>query len=1003
MESLLQSGGFGCEEISARCTALLEGKCNPHLEGSTRILLEITQALAYLFSQPHSLKGVRLYLKAYHGNKLETVSLIHTRQAAHLPKIVKAFKDQIIQTCPHIALYNKKAATTDEKETIDLQDFSIAVEFLMTLSPDDREVQELQAADFFLMGRFAESAEVYSSLLHQKWPVDSEGKLLQGDLERKARLLTCRAAACLSAGGKAAENCTDLGEAFEIHPATARTYFKKLFDDCGTGVAARSHLRQQAERGLSVFRERVTVRADLRSTEGVELLDLVITALRTLCHLEPDGGGRELRVRLADCLLLRGEHKEALSICSQLAAAQGQQSYHNTVKILCGYGRLLSGDHKEALKDFQAVIEHNTPHPASCVRALCGRGLLRMMAGSNYLTALDFMTASRLDSQETALTVRCLVPWNFRGLLFTVLLEQGRVMLEGSAGDRSKSCSSEDQPCVTQQEPLQVPLKREDHRSGTPAGVHSLAGLLMDLQPKADGPLILTADALYQLGRVEEAYRLLLSAGSPNPRAPLLARLALLQLHRGFLYDTNQLLKKLIACSDTSCLRSLLAVAQQKDRALLQGHCHAAAKRILDGSREESSVREAVTHLSIAIMASGGKAADSLLERARCYVLLGQRKTAIFDFSAILKERPKHVAALCGRGFTYLMLNQQKECVQDILTALQIEAEAVIKEILLLKDKAQKLLCDWLHQFCRSTLSNTVSTHSVPCHNEQLREAFLIGGFLMRTDSRNPKWHLLYVDTLLAKGDIKSASSHLCKVFGLEPRDAAAQARLGVLETWQQKYSTAAYRLSKLHEKDRPSLDFLLALIPFNQRKYVAQAAAQEASVLSSSGQWDQALTLLTVAVQAAGHHRSQYLRQRAACLAQLGLHGLAIADMDKVIQKHGPVASCPDDPRICVEDMCRRGHSLVLCSKEGAALEDFTQALGLHKEQALHCIEEGLGKQRLAECFMRGALQQYGEQQLDKAYTLTEYGLVVDSENAELRRLRSKVKREVASPCNVN
>lgn len=74
----------------------------------------------------------------------------------------------------------------------------------------------------------------------------------------------------------------------------------------------------------------------------------------------------------------------------------------------------------------------------------------------------------------------------------------------------------------------------------TPAGVQSLALLLMELQPGADGPQILAADALYRLGRVEEAYRLLLSIGSPGPRAPILARLALLQLHRGFLYDTNQ-------------------------------------------------------------------------------------------------------------------------------------------------------------------------------------------------------------------------------------------------------------------------------------------------------------------------------------------------------------------------------------------------------------------------------------------------------------------------------
>uniref|UniRef100_A0A3B3W381 Tetratricopeptide repeat domain 34 n=1 Tax=Poecilia latipinna TaxID=48699 RepID=A0A3B3W381_9TELE len=528
----------------------------------------------------------------------------------------------------------------------------------------------------------------------------------------------------------------------------------------------------------------------------------------------------------------------------------------------------------------------------------------------------------------------------------------------------------------------------------TPTGVHSLAGLLMDLQPHADGPHILTADALYQLGRVEEAHRLLLSVGSPNPRAPVLARLALLQLHRGFHYDTNQLLKKLLACGETSCLRSLLAVAQQKDRALLQGHCHTAAKRILDASTEESSVREAVAYLSIAIMASGGEAEDSLFERARCYVLLGQRKTAIFDFSAILKEHQKHVQALCGRGFTYLMLNQQKECVHDILAALQIKADTVVKEILSLKDKARKLICDWLHQFCRTSLSNTVIAQSVPCHDEQLREAFVIGGALMRTDSGNPRWHLLYVDTLLAKGATASLTN-------CAEKDAEAQARLGVVETWQQRdRRSAAYRLSKVTGKDSSSLDFLLALIPFNQRKCMAQAAALEAGVLSSAGQWNQALALLTVAVQATGHRRSQYLRQRAACFAQLAFHERAVADLDGVIQKH---ASCSDDPRICVEDLCRRGHSLVLCSREGAALEDFTRALGLHREQALQCVEAGLGRQRLAERFMRAALQQYGEQQLDKAWTLIECGLVVDGENAELRRLRARVKREVAGPCNIN
>ncbi|KAG7227046.1 hypothetical protein INR49_022393 [Caranx melampygus] len=855
MESLLQSGGQGCEEIFARCTALLEGKRNPHPEG-----------------------------------------------------------------------------------------------------------------------RFGDSAEVYSALLRhshcEKTSDSSPDESSQDSPERRARLLTARAAAFFSTGGQTAEACRNLGKAFEIHPATARIYFQKLFTDYGTGVAARNHLRQQAERGLCSYRERVLLRPDLRSTEGVELLDPVITQLRTLCLLESDGGGRELRVRLADCLLLRGEHKEALSICSQLAATQGQQSYQNTVQVLRGYARFLSDDHKGALEDFQAVIEHSAPHPSSCVRALCGRGLLRMMGDLHYLTALDY----------------------------------GRVMLEGTGEHKSKSRSTGDSQQPQQEDPVNVPLKREKHRSGTPAGVHSLAVLLMELQPSVDGPQILAGDALYQLGRVEEAYRLLLSVGPSSPRAPVLARLALLQLHRGFLYDTNQLLKKLIQCGDTSCLRPLLAVAQQKDRVLLQGHCHTAAKRILEGTREESAVREAVAYLSIAIMASGGEAADSLLERGRCYVLLSQRKIAIFDFSAILKEHPKHVQALCGRGFTYLMLNQQKECTHDILAALQINTDMVVKDILSLKDKARKLVCDWLHQFCRTSLSDILGANAVPCHEEQLREAFIISGALMKTSCRDPRWHLLYVDTLLAKGEVKAAGAHLCQVFGQEPRDAVAQARLGVVEAWQQDYRSAARRLSKLPEKDSSSLDFLLALVPFNQRKRMAQAAAEEASSVSSGGQWDQALTLLTVAVQVMGSHRLQYLRQRAACFAQLGLHERAIADLDRVIQKHdGSNSSCSDDPQVWAEDLCRRGRSLVLCSREGAALEDFTRALELHRDQAIQCVEGGLGRLCLAECFLRGALQHYGEQQLSKAWTLIERGLIVDSENTELRRLRTRVKREVASPCNVN
>ncbi|XDV45897.1 hypothetical protein PO909_013908 [Leuciscus waleckii] len=989
MESVLQGTGHASDEIFARCSALLGGKQMPQPAGHTRLVLELTRALACLLSDPQNPKGPQLYLQAFNGNKSETIRLVKERQTKHVELLIKAFYQQMSLRYSILHANGQIEKASSPTQASDDMDPTKTVEFLLAISPNDIQVRELQAAVLFSSGKFTESAEALSLALKLD---ESQTEHVMAP-EKRACLLVGRAAAHFSAGGRAREVCKDLGDGFALHPATARQQFQSLFSDNGIGLAARIQLRQQAEKGVLEFRDAVLIRPDLRSSKGVELLDPVIAQLRALCHLESDGGGRELRVRLADCLLLRGEHKEALSISSQLAAAApAQQSYQNTVQVLRGFSRLFTEDHKGALEDFQAVIEHNTPHPPSCVRALCGRGVLRMMGGSHYLTALDYVTASRLQLQDTAVTVRCLVPWNYRGLLCTVLLEQGRVMLEGTEEQKADS----------------NPTAKQEHEEGhtnnkqrSSIGVHALSLLLMELQPGADGPQILTADALYQLGRVEEAYRLLLNIEHTAPRPAILARLAILQLHRGFLYDAYQLLKKLIISGDTSCLRPLLSVTSLQDRALLEKHCHTASKRILCGQQADSAIREAVAYLSIAIMASGGGAIDSLLERAKCYALLGQWKTAIFDFTAILKEHPDHVQALCGRGFTYLMLNQQKECTLDILVALRCGAEEVTQSMLSLKDKAKRLVSEWLGQHCRSSLSETLLANPVPCREELLREAFLIGGALMNTDCREPRWHLLYIDTLFAKGEVNAAGAHLKQVFGQEPRDVAAKARWGVVKAWEQKYKVATNYLSVVAEKDPATLDFLISLMQSAQRKRLAQAASQQAAIVSESGQWELALALLTLAVRAVSEMKLQYLRQRAACLAHLGLHDRAVSDLNKVILGHNADGS--EEPKVWAEDLCRRGRSLLLCSREESGLQDISQALDLHEGQALLCVEAGLGTQRLAEKFLRFALQNYGEQKLDKAWLLTETGLKVDSGHVELRRLRARIKREVSGPCTVH
>lgn len=71
--------------------------------------------------------------------------------------------------------------------------------------------------------------------------------------------------------------------------------------------------------------------------------------------------------------------------------------------------------------------------------------------------------------------------------------------------------------------------------------MHQLATLLMELDTEDEASRLLAADALYRLGRLDDTHKALLAALSRRPQAaPVLTRLALLQLRRGFSYDANQ-------------------------------------------------------------------------------------------------------------------------------------------------------------------------------------------------------------------------------------------------------------------------------------------------------------------------------------------------------------------------------------------------------------------------------------------------------------------------------
>ncbi|XP_025906842.1 tetratricopeptide repeat protein 34 [Nothoprocta perdicaria] len=525
-------------------------------------------------------------------------------------------------------------------------------------------------------------------------------------------------------------------------------------------------------------------------------------------------------------------------------------------------------------------------------------------------------------------------------------------------------------------------------------GVYQLASLLVELDASDEASRILCADALYQMGCVEEAHKLLLVALSKNPhRSPILARLALLQLKKGFLYDGNQLLKKVIKTGDTSCLLPIMDIFKDEDRKLMQTHCHFRALSLLN-KQEDAGIKEAVAYLSFAIIASGGNAEDSLLVRAQCYNHLGQKKTAIFDFNAILKQDPMNVQALSGRGFVYLALKLQKEAVQDLTLALKLEAEVVIPAILSLKHEAQGLIMQWLLQHGKTVLSELVATQELS-KKETLRDLLTIAGALIKI-CKDAQYRLFYIDVLIANGKYEEALIHLLEALGHSLAGEFASARLAVLQMKKRNMAVAARSFSNLAEKDERELRFLLNFLDHKQQQHLSQVAAQEGNMLIKEYHYEKALSYYTLAILSS-QDNPRYLRQRALCLMHLKKYSRALKDMEKVIQKHG----C-NSLKTRVRDHCSKGHLLLLVSEEEATVKEYIEALQLEESVALCSITKGPGREVLAKTFHKIAQYYFEMHRYEEAWKITGYGLIVDENSTELKKLKARLKREV-SGCRIH
>ncbi|KFP55510.1 Tetratricopeptide repeat protein 34, partial [Cathartes aura] len=389
----------------------------------------------------------------------------------------------------------------------------------------------------------------------------------------------------------------------------------------------------------------------------------------------------------------------------------------------------------------------------------------------------------------------------------------------------------------------------------------------------------------------------------------------------------------------------------------------------------------------------GGYAEDCLLIRARCYGRLGQKKTAIFDFNAILKEDPRNVQALSERGFIYLALKQKKEAVQDLISALKVEAGVVIPAILSLNPEAQGLITQWLLQHGRTVLTELVATEDLS-KEETLRDLLMIAKALIKI-CKDVQYHIFYTDVLIANGRYEEALDHLQEAFGHSLADDFASARLAVLQLKRRNVAVAAHSFSILAKRDERELGFLLNFVDTKQQQHLSQVAAQEGNALIKEYHYEKALGYYTLAVLTSKDN-PRYLRQRAACLMHLKKYDKALKDMEKVIQKHG----C-NSLKTRVEDHCSKGHLLLSMAEEEAAVKQYIEALQLDESMALCSIMNGPGSEILTKTFHKIAQYNFEMQHYEEAWKVTDYGLKIDK-NTELKKLKTRLKRE-ASSCSIH
>ena len=657
-----------------------------------------------------------------------------------------------------------------------------------------------------------------------------------------------------------------------------------------------------------------------------------------------DNSNIEALIRSAECLKLQGEETEAIRIYTLALSLRPKSPKTHTARAAC---HMDSGNIQNALSDFNKALELQPEN----VEALCGRGCTWLVCGKLTNAVSDFARAS-LHSCGAC------VKWAQE--LSETRLEILKTQLKGY---------------------LTSTLKKAEKMSNETA--LCIGDLLTRVFPEDLECHLAYVDVLMALKKADEATAVLVRLLRNSPENHLHSvHLAALKLRQGKAASSLDDLRTILRTVGEKRLSEMLLQLSEGERSRINKEAELEGEQLL---RAGASHQEVVACYSVAVAASPNTASGAYLKRAICHANKGQNKLALAGFSSVLKVEPNSVEAYCRRGLVHASCSNLRDSYRDFLKALVLDIKAMEVFVKSLSNSQRPLALGSLEDCAQILFSQYIS------HGNKSDHMLSLCSLLVRSDPQVASYHSMYADGLIIQEDYCGAIRELEAAGKLCPDDMSVLGRSGLVHMKLDNIELASAEFSRMAETDPEGLSFMLQALNASQKTVLHQEATSRAEHLSRTNQYEKALSFYNVVVAATEGKDQDTLRMRSRCYERLQRFGRAVDDLSAVISIGRPL----------IGDICARANLHILDDNLRCACQDFVLAFEMNETVALNFISSRPGKEALVKIFNKASIEAYESRNYFEAVKSCNYGLKLDPNNYDMKRMKMKIDFGVAK-CSI-